>query len=71
MYLGLINYLARNNDDRSSLPKNGSSAGFNSPRSWDDFISKFINTVIRHGGRGKGEEAHLYHHYHTFLRILA
>lgn len=55
--LGLINYLARNNDDLSSLPKNGSSAGFNSPRSWDDFIAKFINTVIRHGGRGKGEEA--------------
>lgn len=55
--LGLINYLNRNNDDLSSLPKSGSSAGFNSPRSWDDFIAKFINTVIKHGGRGKGEEA--------------
>lgn len=64
--LGLINYLNRNNDDLSSLPKSGSSAGFNSPRSWDDFIAKFINTVIKNGGRGKGEEASM-----KELRIFA
>lgn len=64
--LGIINYLTRNTDDLSSLPKQGSSVGFNSPRSWDDFISKFINTVIRHGGRGRGEEASM-----KELRVLA
>lgn len=64
--LGLINYLTRNNDDLSSLPKQGSSVGFNSPRSWDDFIAKYINVVTRYGGRGKGEEASM-----KELRVLA
>lgn len=55
--MGLLNYLRRNPDDLSSLPEQGSAAGFNSPRAWDDFIAKMIITLKRHGGRGVGEEA--------------
>lgn len=54
--LGLINYLNRNADDLSSMPEPGSSAGFNSPRSWDDFIDKMIVRLHALGGRGKGED---------------
>lgn len=55
--MGLLNYLQRNPDDLSSLPEQGSAAGFNSPRSWDDFVAKMIITLKRHGGKGVGEEA--------------
>lgn len=55
--MGLLNYLQRNPDDLSSLPEQGSAAGFNSPRSWDDFVAKMIISLKRHGGKGVGEEA--------------
>jgi hypothetical protein len=64
--MGLVSYLKRNPDDLSSIPEAGSSAGFNSPRSWDGFISKMINVLKRYGGRGNGEDAAM-----RDLRIIA
>lgn len=54
--LGFVNFLERDPKKFSVLPEPGEKSGFACPRSWDNAIQSCRTAVLRHGGRGVGEE---------------